>query len=186
VTSSAGEAVEAAAQIGFPVVIKADSDAIVHKSDVGGVAVDLRDRDAVRSAAEVMGEKLGTEGLRFFVQKYCPGGMEIIVGAKAEGELGHLIMFGIGGIHVEQLEDVVFKLSPLTTVEAREMLTSIKAAPLLDGVRGAAGVDKEGIIEVIGRLSQLVTDLPTIQEMDLNPIVAYEHGVYVVDARVRV
>jgi acetyltransferase len=184
VASSIEDAAEAAAQIGFPVVVKADSDSIVHKSDVGGVAVNLKDKDAVRSAAEVMGEKLGTEGLRFFVQKYCPGGMEIIVGAKAEGELGHLIMFGIGGIHVEQLKDVVFKLSPITTVEAREMLNSIKAAPLLDGVRGAAGVDKEGIVEVIGRLSQLVTDLPMIQEMDLNPIVAYEHGVYVVDARV--
>jgi len=184
VASSIEDAAEAAAQIGFPVVVKADSDSIVHKSDVGGVAVNLKDKDAVRSAAEVMGEKLGTEGLRFFVQKYCPGGMEIIVGAKAEGELGHLIMFGIGGIHVEQLEDVVFKLSPVTTVEAREMLTSIKAASLLDGVRGTAGVDKEGIVEVIGRLSQLVTDLPMIQEMDLNPIVAYEHGVYVVDARV--
>ncbi len=184
VASSIEDAAEAAAQIGFPVVVKADSDSIVHKSDVGGVAVNLKDKDAVRSAAEVMGEKLGTEGLRFFVQKYCPGGMEIIVGAKAEGELGHLIMFGIGGIHVEQLEDVVFKLSPVTTVEAREMLTSIKAASLLDGVRGTAGVDKEGIVEVIGRLSQLVTDLPMIQEMDLNPIVAYQHGVYVVDARV--
>jgi len=186
VASSAMEAAQAAAEIGFPVVVKADSDAIVHKSDVGGVAVDLRDRDAVRSAAQGMGEALGTEGLRFFVQKYCPGGTEIIVGAKAEGELGHLIMFGIGGIHVEQLEDVVFKLSPVTTVEARETLTSIKAAPLLDGVRGAAGVDKEGIVEVIERLSQLVTELPMIQEMDLNPIVAYESGVSVVDARVRV
>jgi len=186
VTSSIKDAAEAAAQIGFPVVVKADSDSIVHKSDVGGVVVDLRDVDAVRSAAEMMGEQLGTEGLRFFVQKYCPGGTEIIVGAKAETELGHLIMFGIGGIHVEQLKDVVFKLSPVTTVEAREMLTSIKAAPLLDGVRGAAGVDKEGIIEVIGRLSQLVTELPMIQEMDLNPIVAYEHGISVVDARVRV
>ena len=186
VANSAREAVQAAAEIGFPVVVKADSESIVHKSDVGGVAVDLKDRDAVRSVVEEMGEKLGTDGLRFFVQEYCPGGMEIIVGAKAEEGLGHLVMFGIGGIYVEVLKDVVFKLSPVTTVEAREMLASIKAAPLLDGVRGEPGVDKAGIIEVIGRLSQLVTELPMIQEMDLNPIIAYADRVSVVDARVSV
>lgn len=186
VANSAWEAVQAAAEIGFPVVVKADSESIVHKSDVGGVAVDLKDSDAVRSVAEEMGEKLGTEGLRFFVQEYCPGGMEVIVGAKAEEGLGHLVMFGAGGIYVEVLKDVAFKLSPVTTVEAREMLSSIKATPLLDGVRGDMGVDKEGIIEVIGRLSQLVTELPMIQEMDLNPIIAYADRVSVVDARVRV
>ena len=124
--------------------------------------------------------------LRFFVQEYCPGGMEVIVGAKSEEGLGHLVMFGVGGIYVEVLKDVAFKLSPVTTVEAREMLSSIKAAPLLDGVRGDAGVNQEGIIEVIGRLSQLVTELPMIQEMDLNPIIAYADRVSVVDARVSV
>jgi acetyltransferase len=186
VASSASEAVKAAAEIGFPVVVKADADAIVHKSDVGGVAVDLKDSDAVRAAVQEMGERLGTDGLRFFVQKYCPGGMEVIVGAKAEKGLGHLVMFGVGGIYVEVLQDVAFKLSPITTVEAREMLSSINGAPLLDGVRGGAGVDKEGIVEVIGRLSQLVTELPTIQEMDLNPIIAYTDRVSVVDARISV
>ena len=184
VAGSAREAVQAAAEIGFPVVVKADSESIVHKSDVGGVAVDLKDREAVRSVVEGMAEKLGDEGLRFFVQEYCPGGMEIIVGAKAEEGLGHLVMFGIGGIYVEVLKDVAFKLSPVTPVEAGEMLSSIKAAPLLDGVRGEAGVDKEGIIEVIGRLSQLVTELPMIQEMDLNPIIAYADCISVVDARI--
>jgi acyl-CoA synthetase (NDP forming) len=135
---------------------------------------------------KAIGEKVRTAGLRVFVQEYCPGGMEIIVGAKAEEGLGHLVMFGIGGIYVEVLKDVAFKLSPVTTVEARGMLSSIKAAPLLDGVRGEAGVDKEGIIEVIGRLSQLVTELPVIQEIDLNPIIAYADRVSVVDARVSV
>ncbi|MFN2186353.1 MAG: acetate--CoA ligase family protein, partial [Anaerolineae bacterium] len=186
VASSVEEAATAAAEIGFPVVVKADAEAIVHKSDVGGVAVDLKNRDAVRDAAQKMGAKLGADGLQFFVQKYCPGGMEVIAGAKAEKGLGHLIMFGVGGIYVEVLKDVAFKLSPVTDVEAREMLSAIKAAPLLDGVRGGAGVDKEGLVEIIERLSQLVTDLPAIQEMDLNPIIAYADGVCVVDARVRV
>ncbi len=184
VAGSAGEAVQAAAEIGFPVVVKADAESIVHKSDVGGVAVDLKDGDAVRSAVEAMARRLGSEGLRFFVQEYCPGGLEVIVGAKAEEGLGHLVMFGVGGIYVEVLKDVAFKLSPVTDVEARELLSSIKAAPLLDGVRGEQGVDKEGILDLIGRLSQLVTELPMIQEMDLNPIIAYADRVVVVDARV--
>jgi acyl-CoA synthetase (NDP forming) len=183
---NADAAEKAAAEIGFPVVVKADAEAIVHKSDVGGVAVDLKDRDAVRSVVEEMRGRLETGDLRFFVQKYLPGGLEVIIGAKAEKGLGHIIMFGIGGIYVEVLKDVVFKLTPVTTVEAREMFSSIQAAPLLKGVRGEKGVDEEGVIEVIQRLSQLVTELPMIQEMDLNPIIAYEDCVFVVDARISV
>jgi acetyltransferase len=177
------EAVRAAAEIGFPVVVKVDAETVLHKSDVGGVAVDLRDEEAVQHAVEAMKRKLGRD-LRFLVQKYLPGGLEVIVGAKAEEGLGHLLMFGIGGIYVEILEDVVFALSPLTTVEAREMLSSIKSAPLLEGVRGERGVDREAIVEVLQRLSKLVTELPMIQEIDLNPIIAYEDCISVVDARV--
>jgi acyl-CoA synthetase (NDP forming) len=93
-------------------------------------------------------------------------------------------MFGLGGVYVEVLKDVVFKLAPVTTAEAREMLSSIRAAPLLKGMRGEKGVDEGGIAEIIQRLSQLVTDLPTIQELDLNPIVAFEDRAFVVDVRI--
>jgi acyl-CoA synthetase (NDP forming) len=186
IAKDAEEAERAAAEIGFPVVIKADSESVVHKSDVSGVAIDLKDVDAVRATVEEMAKTFEAKDLRFFVQKYLPGGMEVIVGAKAEEGLGHLVMFGIGGIYVEILEDVVFKLSPVTTVEAQEMLSSIKAASLLDGVRGQLGVDKEGIVEIVLRLSQLVTEQPTIQEIDLNPVIAYRDCVYTVDARVSV
>lgn len=186
VVSDAGAAEKAAAAIGFPVVVKADAESIVHKSDVGGVAVDLPDGDAVRAAVREMEQRFDAPDLRFLVQKYLPGGMEVIVGAKAEQGLGHLVMFGVGGIYVEILEDVVFKLAPVTTIEAREMLSSIKAAPLLKGVRGERGVDEAGIMEIIQRLSQLVTDWPMIQELDLNPIMAYEERVFAIDARVMV
>ena len=186
IANDAGEAVKAAAEIGFPVVVKADAETIVHKSDVGGVAVNLKDENAVRSAVEEMKKRLEIRDSRFFVQKYLPGGIEVIVGAKAEEGLGHVVMFGIGGIYVEVLKDVVFKLSPVTTVEAREMLSSIQTAPLLKGVRGEKGVDEEGIIEIIQRFSQLVSELPMIQEMDLNPVIAYEDRVFVVDARISV
>ena len=186
VVDNAEEADRAAAEIGFPVVVKADSQTILHKSDMGAVALNLQDGGAVRSAVEDMGKRLKAEDLRFFVQKYLPGGRELIVGAKAEPGLGHLIMFGMGGIYVEVLEDVVFKLTPVTEIEAREMLSSIKMAPLLEGVRGEKGVDQDGLVEIIQRLSQLVTELPMIQELDLNPIIAYEDGAFVVDARILV
>jgi acetyltransferase len=184
IAHSAAEAEHAAAEIGFPVVVKADSESIVHKSDSGGVAVNLQDSSAVRSAVDGMGKRFQAEDLSFFVQKYVPGGREVIVGAKAEKGLGHLVMFGMGGIYVEILKDVVFKIAPVTTVEAREMLSSLKMTPLLEGVRGEAGVDEEALVEIIERLSQLVTDLPMIQELDLNPVVAFEDRALVVDTRV--
>ncbi len=186
VAGSAEEAEKAAAAVGYPVVIKADSVSVVHKSDVGGVAVNLQDGQAVRAAVEEMEQTIESDDLRFFVQEYLPGGMEVIVGAKAEPGLGHLVMFGMGGIYVEVLKDVVFKLSPVTEVEAEEMLTSIQMAPLLDGVRGEKGVDREKLIEVIQRVSQLLTDFPMIQEMDLNPIIAFEDRVFAVDARISI
>jgi acetate---CoA ligase (ADP-forming) len=184
VVSTAGEAEKAAAEIGFPVVIKADSETLLHKSDMGGVALDLQQADSVRRVLKEMQERFKAQDLRFFVQKYLPGGREVVAGAKIEEGLGHLIMFGLGGVYVEALKDVVFKLAPVTTAEAREMLSSIRAAPLLKGMRGEKGVDEGGIAEIIQRLSQLVTDLPTIQELDLNPIVAFEDRAFVVDVRI--
>ena len=181
--ANAQEAAEAADSIGFPVVVKADASDIVHKSDMGAVALDLADSQAVKEAVEHMQQSLGNENLRFLVQKYLPGGMELIMGAKAEPGLGHLIMFGLGGIFVEVMKDVVFNLTPINEAEAREMLTSIKGSPLLKGVRGQKGVDQSRLTEIIQRLSQLVSDLPAIQEMDLNPIMAFEDSVVVVDAR---
>jgi acetyltransferase len=184
VVNTTDEAEKALAQIGLPVAVKVESDAINHKSDMGGVAIDLKDATAVRSAVEEMQKRLDTKDLKFLIQRYLPDGRELIVGAKAEEGLGHLIMFGLGGIYVEVLKDVVFKLTPVTTAEAHEMLSSIQAAPLLGGVRGENGIYQTGVIEIIQRLSQLLTDLPAIQEMDLNPIIAYEDQVFVVDARI--
>jgi acetyltransferase len=184
--NSAEEAEKAAAEIGYPVVVKADAVSILHKSDMGGVAVNLQEGDAVRKAVQQMEKNLSADGLRFFIQKYHPGGMELIMGAKAEEGLGHIIMFGLGGIYVEIMKDVVFNLAPVTSAEADEMLSSIKGASLLRGVRGQKGVDQAQLIEIIQRLSQLVSDLPQIQEMDLNPLMAFEDSVYVVDARISI
>jgi len=186
IAADAAEAVEAAAEIDFPVVVKADAETIVHKSDVAGVVVDLWDSDSVQAVVEEMEERLEVKDLKFLIQKYLSGGKEVIIGAKAEEGLGHLVMFGIGGIYVEIMKDVVFKLTPVTKVEAQEMISSLHAAPLLEGVRGEKGIHQEGIIEVIQRVSQLVSDWPMIQELDINPVIAYEDKVFVVDARISV
>lgn len=186
IADNISDAEKAAEEIGFPVVVKADSESIVHKSDVGGVAVNLRNSKSVRFAAEKMIKKFNTDDLKFFIQKFMPGGRELIVGAKAEKGLGHLVMFGLGGIFVEVFKDVVFNIAPVTDTEAQEMLTSIEAAPLIKGVRGEKGVCEKCVTEIIQRISQLVTDLPEIQEMDLNPIIAYEDKVFVVDARIKI
>ena len=177
-------AIEAADAIGYPVVFKADAPSVIHKNDMGGVALNLTDADALRRAAEDMQKRITDADLRFFVQKYAPRGLETIMGAKAEEGLGHAVMFGLGGIYVEILKDVVFRLTPVTSAEAREMVTSIKGADLLQGVRGQKGVDQDALIELIQRLSQLLTDLPAIQELDLNPVMVSEEGAVVVDARI--
>ena len=186
IAGNAKEAEKAAMEIGFPVVVKADSKTIIHKSDMGGVAVNLKDGDAVKSVVVEMEKKLAADDLKFFVQKQMPDGLEVIMGAKAEEGLGHLMMFGMGGIYVEVLKDVVFDITPVSASEAREMISSIKMAPLLEGVRGEKGVDQKALVEIIQRLSQLVTDLDDIEEMDLNPVIAYEDGVFVVDARISI
>jgi acyl-CoA synthetase (NDP forming) len=182
----AGEAERAAEAIGFPVVVKIDSPSVIHKTDLTGVALNLPDGAAVRRAVEEMESRFREHHPRYLVQKHLSGGREVIIGAKAEDGLGHLIMCGMGGIHVEVLRDLVFKLSPVTTAEADEMLSTLRAAPLLNGVKGQKGVDKEAVTEIIRRVSQMVSELPAIREMDLNPVIAFEDGAFVVDARMTV
>jgi acetate---CoA ligase (ADP-forming) len=179
-------AVSASVEIGYPVVVKADSETLIHKSDQGGVIINLKNEAEVKAAVQGMTDKFHAPDLRFFVQKFLPGGRELIAGINAERGLGHLIMFGTGGIYVEALKDVVFKILPLTEVEAREMLSSIRMSKLLDGIRGEKPVDKNKVIEILMRLSQLVTDHPSIKEMDLNPVIAFENEAYVVDARIKI
>ncbi|MBN1578074.1 MAG: acetate--CoA ligase family protein [Chitinispirillaceae bacterium] len=180
----ADKAAAEAEKIGFPVVIKADAADLVHKTDAGGVALNLNDAAAVRKAIAAMKKNITTPDLQFLVQQYLPGGREIIIGAKKERSLGHMIMFGIGGVLVELLKDVAFELTPVTAAEAEAMLRSVKTYPILAGYRGHKGVDQAQLITIIQRISQLVTDLPMIREMDLNPIVTFEDRVVAVDARI--
>lgn len=180
------EAENAADGIGYPVVIKAEAASVVHKSDMGGVAVNIKNAAELNAAVEKMKAAIMAPDLKFLVQKFLPGGRELISGVSAKPGLGHMVMFGLGGIYVEVLKDVVFKLAPVTAVEASEMLSSIKAAKLLDGVRGEKGINKQIVKDIIQRISCLVTDFPGIKEMDVNPIMAFEDAVFVVDARIKI
>jgi len=180
------EAVNAAQSIGYPVVLKAEAPSIIHKSDMGGVTINLKNETELTAAAEKMSANFGIKDLKFLVQKFLPGGKELIAGVSTKPGLGHLIMFGLGGIYVEVLKDVVFKIAPVTELEAKEMLSSIKASKLLDGVRGEKGINKEMAVDIIQRVSQLVTDFPQIREMDMNPIIALHNKVFVVDARIKI
>lgn len=174
---------EAAAGIGYPVVIKADSETIIHKSDVGGVAVNIRDAQEAVAVAGSMKKNLG-DTISFFVQKFLPGGRELIIGAKASEGAGHIIMFGLGGIFVEVLKDVTFALTPVSDEEAMEMIGGIKASRLVEGFRGEKGINKVKAAEIIQRISLLSGDFPAIRELDLNPLFATGDEICVVDARI--
>ncbi len=184
--STAKQGVAAADDLGYPVVVKADAASIVHKSDMGGVAINLNNAADVQKTIDEMRERFKGDEPTFLVQKYLPEGLEVILGAKAEPGLGHLIMFGMGGIYVEVLKDVVFNLTPVTSFEAQEMLDSIQLSPILKGIRGQKGIFQDGVTDIIQRLSQLVSDHPMIQELDLNPTLAFADSVVVVDARISI
>lgn len=191
--ASSEDAVAAAERLGFPVALKLASERIVHKTDVGGVQLDLRDAQAVRDAYARIERNLGAAGAPeamqgVVVQQMIPEGQEIFIGVTHDPAFGPLIGFGIGGINVEVWRDVAFRVHPITDRDAWSMLSEIKGRALLEGYRGAPAVDKHAIVDMLLRISQMVGDLPEIAELDINPLMARAAavgGAVVVDARVR-
>ena len=179
----------AAKEIGYPVVLKAIGPGLVHKTDLRAVLLDVRsEKDLVRGAIE-MGERLhaaGTSVDGYAVQEFVRGGKEVILGMTRDKVYGPFLVFGLGGIYVEYLKDVAFGLPPLTDRDARRMIESIRTYPLLEGVRGEPPSDVDALVDAVLRLSQLVLDFDSIQEIDLNPIVALRkgEGYRAVDARI--
>jgi len=191
--ASAGEAVEAARRVGFPVAVKLVSDTITHKSDVGGVLLDRRDEDDVRAAFRGIEERLAARGERgamrgVAIQPMIREGIEAIVGATQDPSFGPILMFGLGGVHVELLRDVSFRIQPLTDRDAHDLVRSVRGYPLLEGYRGGPPGDIAALEQALLRLSQLVGDHDPIAEMDLNPLMVLRpgHGCVAVDARIAV
>jgi acyl-CoA synthetase (NDP forming) len=176
--ASVDDAVTAAEEFGYPVVVKT-AEAGVHKTERGGVAIDLRDSGAVREAAQRIGAPL-------LVQPLVRGGVELLVGAVQDPVFGPLIALGPGGTFAELIGDAAFRLTPLTDIDAQELVQTGKAGILLSGFRGAAPADREAVEDLLLRVSQLAEDLPELAELDLNPVIAGPDGCVVVDARIRV
>lgn len=181
IAATADEAVETAERIGYPVAMKISSPDVIHKSDMGGVKLNLDSANAVRDAFDLMMMRMrervphaNLEGV--YLEQMCKRGREVILGMTRDPQFGPMLMFGLGGIFVEVMKDVTFYLAPITENEAMQMLASTKSYALLTGVRGQGSVDLNALAVGLQRISQLVTDFPQIMEMDINPFIVGRPG----------
>jgi acetyl-CoA synthetase (ADP-forming) len=189
VAKSVDEAVKYAGEIGYPVVMKIVSPDILHKSDVGAVKVNLKNADEVRLAFDEIAKnvkkfKSDAKVVGYLIEQLAPQGNEVIVGMAKDPQFGPALMFGLGGIFVEVLKDVSFRIAPLTEYDAREMIQEIKGYPVLTGIRGQKPADINSLVDIILKVSKLVTEHTEIEQLDLNPIFVYQQGAKIVDARI--
>jgi acyl-CoA synthetase (NDP forming) len=183
------EAVAAARRFGFPVVLKIVSPDILHKSDAGGVSVGLADEAAVQAAwrammAAVAGSAATARIEGALVAPSAPAGLECIVGVTRDPQFGPALMFGLGGVFVELLKDVSFRVLPITRADAEEMVREIRGWPLLQGLRGSGPRDVPAVVDFLVKTAELVEQNPEIREIDVNPLRVYERGVLALDVRV--
>jgi acetate---CoA ligase (ADP-forming) subunit beta len=183
------QAVLCAKKLGYPVVLKVSSPDIIHKTDAGGILLNLEDEEEVRrgyrsimKSARKYNKKARINGVDVF--KMIPKGTELIVGLKKDPQFGPVIMFGLGGIFVEVLEDVSFRLAPITRKDAREMMREIKGYRILEGIRGEKPANVKAIEDTLLRFSELVMKKPDIKELDINPLFAYDNKVVAGDVRI--
>ena len=189
VTHSIDEAIRAAEEIGYPVVLKIVSPDIIHKSDVGGVIVNIKDPEGVKEAYEriltnVKQKMPDAKVVGILVQEFAPQGLEVIIGLIRDPQFGPTVMFGLGGIFVEIFKDVSFRIAPLTEQDAEDMINEIRAKPLLYGYRGSEPVDVDAIKDALIKTGRMGLEIEEIAEMDLNPTMVYPNGIKVVDARI--
>ncbi len=182
------EIISESKKIGFPIVLKVSSEDILHKSDIGGVITDIRSVEELKEQFEIMKEKIAKSlpnaRIEGFLIEKMESGIELLIGSTQDPMFGPILAFGLGGIYVEILKDVVFRLIPIEQEDATEMISEIKAAKILDGIRGQPIVDKKALIELLMKTSKFIEKFPEIEELDLNPIFATDKGVTVVDARI--
>lgn len=183
------EAVSISQRIGFPVVLKITSPDVVHKTDSGGVRLGLRNGSEVKKAYDDISKSVKKKHPLAFihgisVQKMAPPGTEVIVGTSKDPQFGPVIMFGLGGIFVEVLKDVSFRVIPVKQKDAQEMIQEIKGFPLLRGYRGKEPANIPALVGMILKISKFINENPQIREMELNPIFAYKNKALAVDARI--
>ena len=183
--SNAAEAVQGAEALGYPVAIKLDAPNLVHKSDVGGVVLNLTSPGQVASTAESLLARFGA-GASLIVQPMAPGGVETVVGLVEDAAFGPLVMFGLGGKEAELFRDQIWSLVPMTAQDAQDLVSGLRSSPLLTGYRGAPLADLGALAEVLSRVARLAEDVPEVAELSLNPVVATPSGAVALDARVRV
>jgi acetyltransferase len=187
--SSPEEALEVADRLGYPLALKVLSPHISHKSDVGGIALGIKDEESLKRAYDEMlsqvQEKAPDVPLEgFLLQRMISGGREVILGGKRDPSFGPVVMFGLGGVYVEVFDDVAFRVAPPTREDAEEMITEVRGSRLLRGVRGEKPSDVEAVADCLLRLSQLLQDFPAVAEVDINPLIVLEKGAKAVDARI--
>jgi acetyl coenzyme A synthetase (ADP forming)-like protein len=186
IAHSVEDAQRAAADLGYPVALKAAAPELVHKSDVGAVALDLRDAAAVERAFADMSARLGAAAESVIVQSMVHPGVETIVGCTHDRAFGPLVLFGMGGVTAELTADHSLRIVPLTTEDAREQVRSLRSSPLLFGYRGSTPVDVTALEELLLRVGILADEVPEVAEMDLNPVIAGAEGVVAVDMKIRI
>lgn len=189
VAKSEDEAIRYAREIGYPVVLKIVSPDVIHKSDVGGVMLNIDSDEKVREAyskiiSNVKKHKPDAKIVGILVQEMAQPSTEVIVGLIKDQQFGPTVMFGLGGVFVEILKDVSFRVCPITELDAKEMISEIKGYPILKGYRNYPPADIDAIVKILLNVSDMAMDHPEISEMDLNPILVYEKGAKVVDARI--
>ncbi len=186
--TSEEEAVKLANEIGYPVVLKVVSPQVIHKTEAGGVKMGIDSDEEIRKAyndiISSIKEKVPDAEIDGISVDEMVCGTELIIGTSVDPQFGHMIMFGIGGIFVEIYKDVSFRLVPITPGDARDMLKEIKGKPLLEGARGRPKVDEKQLVDVLVKVSDLVSTFPKIREMDINPLIITEDGLVAVDARI--
>ena len=185
VEANEDEAIAAAEKIGYPVVLKLITEDISHKSDVGAVKLDIKNDDELKEAVSALMAIETTKTPKISVQEMAKKPIaEVIIGMTTDPQFGPALMFGIGGILVELMKDVSFRIVPITNFDAEEMIHEIKGFPLLDGFRGKNKVDTQKLVDVLMAISKFVLEYPEVDQMDLNPVFAYEDSVIAVDARI--
>jgi acetate---CoA ligase (ADP-forming) subunit beta len=184
-TASKDETISASEAIGFPVALKLMAEDIIHKSDTGAVKLNLKSKEEVGNGYEELMKIPSEKEKMISVQKMAPEPItELIIGMTTDAQFGPALMFGIGGILVELLEDVSFRIAPIEEYDAKEMIHDIKGFPILDGYRGKPKADFDAIVDTLMKISDLVTKHEEIFEMDLNPVFIYDKGLTCVDARI--